>query len=267
MKKTVLITGGSSGIGKACAELYSAKGFYVVYTGRNPEALQDIAYQIKQNGGEADYKVADVSDAIAAKEVVDFAVRKYGTIDVLICNAGVSMRAMFEDVDLDVFKNIMKINLMGTVNYIKYALPYLIASKGSLVGVSSVNGHRGTPGRSAYSASKFALQGLFESLRIEMKDKGVHVMVINPGYTNTNIRKAALRGDGVVQGESPRDESKMMTADQVAYHLYKGQQSKKRDVILTLLGRALIFLNKLFPHLMDLTVYRVMKKEDPALFQ
>ncbi|WP_109832633.1 SDR family oxidoreductase [Reichenbachiella versicolor] len=266
MKKTVVITGGSSGIGRACAELYATKGFYVVFTGREEERLKHVLQSIEEKGGEADYIVKDAANTDGAKKVIDFAIKKYGTLDVLICNAGVSQRAMFEDVDLDVFEEIMKINLMGTVKYVKFALPYLVKSQGSIVGVSSINGYRGTPGRTAYSASKFAMQGFFESLRLEMKAKGVHVMVINPGYTSTNIRKFALRGDGVVQGESPRDESKMMSAEKVAKYLYYGQTHHRRDVILTLLGKALIFLNKRFPRWMDRTVYRVMKKEDPELF-
>lgn len=266
MKQTVVITGGSSGIGEACAKLYASKGYYVVFTGRNEENLKRVKEQIVGLGGEADYQVANVTSEEDTKRVLLFSLEKYGRLDVLICNAGVSMRAVFKDVDLSVFEDILKVNLMGAVSYVKHAMPYLEQSKGSIVGMSSVNGYRGTPGRSAYSASKFALQGFFESLRLELKDKGVHVMVVNPGYTNTNIRHTALRGDGVVQGESPRDESKMMSASRVAHALYHGQQKRRRDIILTPLGRALIFLNKIFPWWMDRTVYRVMKKEDPALF-
>lgn len=267
MRKTVLITGGTSGIGKALVELYGSNGYNVVFTGRDPQKLKRLTDQLDANSIDHLALVQDASSASGAKEVVSQAVDKFGGIDVLICNAGVSMKAFFEDVDLRVFEDVLRINLMGTVNYVKYALPHIIKSKGSIVGISSINGHRGTPGRTAYSASKFAMEGFFESLRIEVCKRGVHVMTLSPGYTKTEIRNRALSATGDIVGESFRNESKMMTPEEVAMAVYKGQQRRKRTIILTLLGKALIFLNKRFPKWMDRTVYNVMYKEDPKLFK
>ncbi|MEO9967775.1 MAG: SDR family oxidoreductase [Reichenbachiella sp.] len=259
--QTVIITGGTSGIGKACAELYASKGYNIVITGRNKERLDEVTQTLIAAGHQALGIQADAASEERAAEVVEQSIEKFGSIDVLICNAGVSMRALFEDLDLKVFREVMEINFMGTVNYVKYALPHLLKSKGSIVGISSINGHRGTPARTAYSSSKFAMEGFFEALRTELLYRGVHILVASPGYTGTNIRNTALTADGKIQGESPKDESKMMTAEQVAMRIYKGQQKKTRGFILTPLGWWLNFLNHFVPKLMDKIVYNVLAKE------
>ncbi|MEP2027036.1 MAG: SDR family oxidoreductase [Reichenbachiella sp.] len=259
--QTAIITGGTSGIGKACAELYASKGYNIVITGRDQKKLDAVVQSFESS----DYTIlgiqADTASESGAKEVVEQSINKFGSIDVLICNAGVSMRAMFEDLDLKVFKEVMDINFMGTVNYVKYALPHLLESKGTIIGISSINGHRGTPARTAYSSSKFAMVGFFEALRTELLYRGVHVLVASPGYTGTNIRNSALTAHGDIQGESPKDESKMMTAEEVALKIYKGHQKKTRNFILTPLCWWLNFLNHFVPRLMDKIVYNVLAKE------
>lgn len=261
MRKTALITGGSSGIGKACAELYAAQGYNVVITGRNQERIDQVIRNIESHKVKGLGLIAEVNDEAKTIEVINHAISRFGTIDVLICNAGMTMRALFEDLDLEVFKHMIDVNLMGSIYYTKYALPHLLKSKGTIIGISSINGHRGTPARTAYTASKFAMEGFFEALRTEVMYRGVHVLVVSPGYTGTNIRNSALMADGSVQGESPKDEGKMMSAEQVAHHIYRGQIKKKRDIILTPLGWWLIFLNKFVPRLMDRIVYNVLAKE------
>ncbi|UXX78814.1 SDR family oxidoreductase [Reichenbachiella carrageenanivorans] len=260
-KQTAIITGGTSGIGKACAELYASKGYNIVITGRNQERLNSIIQSFHADGHQALGIQADAASESGAQDVVGQTIKTFGSIDLLICNAGVSMRAMFEDLDLKVFREVMDINFMGTVNYVKYALPHLLTSKGTIIGISSINGHRGTPARTAYSSSKFAMEGFFEALRTELLYRGVHILVASPGYTGTNIRNTALTAHGEVQGESPKDESKMMTAEEVALRIYKGHQKKTRHFILTPLGWWLNFLNQFVPRLMDKIVYNVLAKE------
>ncbi|MDW3210270.1 MAG: SDR family oxidoreductase [Reichenbachiella sp.] len=259
--QTVVITGGTSGIGKACAELYASKGYNLVLTGRNQEKLDQVIESFQSSGHQALGIQADAASEEGAKDVIEQTIKTFGSLDVLICNAGISMRAMFEDLDLKVFREVMDINFMGTVNYVKYALPHLLESKGTIIGISSINGHRGTPARTAYSSSKFAMEGFFEALRTELLYRGVHVLVASPGYTGTNIRNTALTADGKIQGESPKDESKMMTAEEVALRIYKGHQRKTRNFILTPLGWWLNFLNHFVPRLMDKIVYNVLAKE------
>ncbi|SMD32073.1 Short-chain dehydrogenase [Reichenbachiella faecimaris] len=259
--QTVIITGGTSGIGKACAELYASKGYNIVITGRDTEKLNSVVQSFKNSGYPILGIQADAASESGAQKVIEQTIKTFASINVLICNAGVSMRAMFEDLDLKVFKEVMEINFMGTVNYVKYALPHLLESKGTIIGISSINGHRGTPARTAYSSSKFAMVGFFEALRTELLYRGVHVLVASPGYTGTNIRNTALTAHGKIQGESPKDESKMMTAEEVALRIYKGHQKKKRNFILTPLGWWLNFLNHFVPRLMDKIVYNVLAKE------
>jgi NAD(P)-dependent dehydrogenase (short-subunit alcohol dehydrogenase family) len=140
--------------------------------------------------------------------MVEETLRAFGRIDILINNAGISMRALFEDVDLDVIRKVMDINFYGTLYATKYCLPYIIKTQGSVVGISSIAGFRGLPARTGYSASKFAMQGFLETLRTEMLRKDVHVLIACPGFTASNIRNAALSKDGTAQGESPRTKRK-----------------------------------------------------------
>lgn len=177
------------------------------------------------------------------------------------------MRALFADLDLDVLRRLMDVNFWGAVYCTKYALPFLLASKGSVVGVSSIAGFKGLPARTGYSASKFALYGFLDALRVENLKTGLHVMVMAPGFTASNIRKVALAADGSQQGETPRDESKMMQAGEVAEILVKGVERRKRDIILTTEGRAVMVLRALFPRLLDRLEYRFMAREPDSPFK
>ncbi|MEI7983704.1 MAG: SDR family NAD(P)-dependent oxidoreductase, partial [Bacteroidota bacterium] len=149
----------------------------------------------------------------------------------------------------------------------KFALPYLLESKGSLVGVSSVAGYKGLPGRTGYSASKFAMQGFLEVIRIENLKKGLHVLIACPGFTTSNIRNVALAGDGSSQGETPLDESKLMPAEVVARHIINAIENRKDRIVLTTQGKMTVILNKFFPKFMDLMVYNHMAKEPNSPFK
>ena len=175
--KVIVITGASSGIGEAMAREYAAQGARVVLGARSVQKLQLVAGGIRTHGGQAAYCGVDVTKPEECRELIETAVREFGRIDVLICNAGISMRALFDDVDLEVLHRLMDVNFWGTVNCCKYALPYLQQSKGSIVGISSVAGLHGLPGRTGYSASKYAMTGFLETLRIENLKKGLHVMI------------------------------------------------------------------------------------------
>jgi short-subunit dehydrogenase len=171
------------------------------------------------------------------------------------------MRAMFKDMDLDVLRKLMDINFWGTVYCTKYALPHVLKSNGAIVMVSSIAGYRGLPARTGYSASKHAVQGFWEVLRTEHLNDDIHFMLVCPGFTESNIRKSALDSQGDAQGESPREEKRMMTAEEVAGHIAKGLQKKKRQIILTIQGKLAVFMNKLFPGWMDKMVYNHLAKE------
>ncbi len=259
--KVVVITGGSSGIGKALAEKFGLEGSKVVISGRNLEKLMETEKELKAKNIQITSVLADVSSEVDTGIMIKRAYQDYGKIDVLICNAGISMRALFEDVDLEVIRKLMDTNFWGTVNACKYALPYLLQSKGSIVGISSIAGYRGLPARTGYSASKFAMQGFLEALRTENLKTGLHILVACPGFTTSNIRNVALAADGSSQGESPMDEQKIMSAEEVADRIYNGVVSRKRDLIMTSQGKMTVFLNKLFPGFMDKMVFNHFAKE------
>ncbi len=259
--KVVIITGASSGIGLALAQEFAAKGSLLVLAARSKDKLDEVAEQLGKQGAQVLTVRADVTVEADCKAMVEAAVSRFGRVDVLINNAGISMRALFKDLDLDVLRQVMDINFWGTVYCTKYAMPYLLKSKGSIVGVSSIAGYRGLPARSGYSSSKFAMQGFLESLRTELLMEGVHVLVACPGFTASNIRNVALTADGSSQGESPLNEGKIMSAEEVAAHIHKAVVKRKRTLILTTQGRMTVLLNKLFPKWMDKMVFNHFAKE------
>ena len=265
--KVVIITGGSSGIGKALAETFGSRGSRILITGRRKEALDQVVNDLRPKGIDIKAFQADVSREEDNQKMAEEALKTFGKIDVLINNAGISMRALFEEVDLSVVRKVMDINFYGALYATKCCLPSILENKGSIIGISSIAGFRGLPGRVGYSASKFALQGFLESLRTEMLKKGVHVLTACPGFTSSNIRKASLAKDGSSQGESPRDEDKMMSAEECAAHIYRATVNRKKFLILTTQGKFTVFMNKWFPGFMDKMVYNVMAKEADSPFK
>ncbi|MBN2668526.1 MAG: SDR family oxidoreductase [Bacteroidales bacterium] len=257
--KVVIVTGASSGIGLASAIALLKEGARVVFAARSIESINTKVIEPYRN----QYLLlkTDISKEEDCRLLIRRTVDVFGGIDVLVNNAGVSMRALFEDVELSVMRQLMDVNFWGAVYCTKFAMPYLLKSKGSVVGVSSIAGFKGLPARAGYTASKYALHGFLEVLRTENINKGLHVMLLAPGFTASNIRNTALLADGTPQGDSPRKEEKMMTAEEVAQHLIKGLLKRKRQVILTPIGKATVLINKFFPRFVDKMVYKSLAKE------
>lgn len=266
--KVVIITGASSGIGKALAEELAKRGANVVLGARQYVTLCEITAELEQKYGVKALAVqADVSKEEDCEMLIKQTLTTFGKIDVLINNAGLSMRALFKDLDLSVLKNLMDVNFWGTVYCTKYALPEILKTKGSVVGVSSIAGYRGLPGRTGYSSSKFAMNGFMEALRTELLKTGVHVMVACPGFTTSNIRVAALAKDGNVHGETSMEEGKMMSAEEVAEIISNGILSRKRTLIMTGQGKLAVWMNKLFPKFTDKKVFELFAKEKNPLIK
>lgn len=265
--KTVIITGASSGIGKSCAEEFAKKGANLILGARQYVTLCEIAQDLEQRYGIKAVAVqCDVSKEAECMELIAQAIATFNRIDVLVNNAGISMRALFRDLDLRVLRNLMDVNFWGAVYCTKYALPELLKHRGSVVGVSSIAGYRGLPGRTGYSASKFALNGFLEALRVENLKTGLHVMIASPGFTASNIRNVALVKDGSAQGETSMDEDKMMSSAEVAQIIVKGIEQRKRSLIMTAQGKLTVFLNKVLPAWLDRLVYNHFTKEkDPLI--
>jgi short-subunit dehydrogenase len=251
--KVVLITGATSGIGKALAIDFLSKGAKVAICSRNADTLLSFSTEINSNNLLT--VQADVSNEEDCKKFIEKSMNAFHAIDILINNAGISMRAMFQEVDLSVLKQSMDINFWGTVYCTKYTLPYILKSKGSILGISSIAGYKGLPCRTGYSSSKFAMQGFLESLRIELLKTGVNVMWVSPGFVSTNIRNTALNASGNAQSETPLNENKLMSAEECASIILKGIEKRKRTIIMSTQGKLTVWINKFFPSFVDKQVY------------
>jgi len=266
--KIIIITGASSGIGKSLAAEFAKRGANLVLGARQYVTLCEIAqgleqqYQIKAIAVQCDVSVEEDCRHLIQQTLVTF-----GKIDVLVNNAGISMRALFKDAEINVLKKVMDVNFWGTVYCTKYALPEILKTKGSIVGVSSIAGYKGLPGRSGYSASKFAMNGFLDVLRMENLKTGVHVLTACPGFTASNIRNSSLDKDGNQQGESTMQEDKMMTSDEVATIIADGIENRTRTLIMTGQGKLMVFLNKFLPGLVDKLVYNTIAKEKNSLLK
>jgi len=266
--QVVIITGASSGIGQALVHEYAKRGAKIVMAARNLSKMEETKALLIKKSVRVIAVKTDVSIEKDCENLIATAVEEFGRIDVLINNAGISMRALFKDLDLKVMKKLMDVNFWGTVYCSKYGLPYLLKTKGSLVGVISIAGYIGLPARSGYSASKFAIRGFLDTIRVENLRTGLHVLVAAPGFTASNIRKVALTEDGTVQGDSPRAESKMMSAEKVAQKIIYSIDKRKSELILTFVeGKFSVFLKKFFPRLLEKLTYNHMAKEPESPFK
>jgi short-subunit dehydrogenase len=256
--KVVVVTGGTEGIGKALVISLINLGAKVATCGRNHDKLYRL--QTEFPSANLHTVVTDVSTENDCRRLMETTIKVFGGIDILINNAGISMRALLKEANTEVIQKVMDINFYGTVYCTKYALDSIIARKGTIVGVSSIAGYRGLPGRSGYSASKFAMQGWLEAIKTELMSDDVHVMWVCPGFTTSNIRSAALSKDGTSHGETPMDENKMMPADECAQHILKAIRKKKRTLVLTFTGKRTVFMQKFFPKLADKLVHKFFFK-------
>ena len=263
--KVVIVTGASSGIGLASVDKFASLGAKVVLAARSIDMLEKIAEELGQQTTDNRQQLlcikTDVTKEEDCRNLIEKTVEKFGKIDVLVNNAGISMRAVFKDLDLKVMHSLMDTNFWGTVYCTKYALPYLLESKGTVVGVISTAGYVGLPARTAYSASKFAVRGFLETLRIEHLYDGLHVMIFAPGFTASNIRNVALTADGSPQGETPRKEEKMMSAERVARILARGIARRRTQMVLTPLGKVTLFASRSMPRVTDQLEYMIMANE------
>lgn len=247
--KVVLITGASSGIGQALAVLCAAQGAKLSLVARSQTGLEETA---RLCSGETEIHVCDVTNPTQCEEMIADVVEKWGRIDLLMNNAGVTTWAKFEEIsDLAPFKSIMETNFWGSVYCTKAALPHLINSKGQIAVVSSLTGLTGVPTRSLYAASKHALHGFFDSLRIELLDKGVSVSIICPGFVQSQVRGKAIGADGQSLGESPIDEGKVMTAADCARQILQAIEKRQRLLVMTTKGKVGRWLKLFAPTLVD----------------
>ena len=265
--KVCIITGASSGIGKALAYEYASQGHRISISARREELLYEIANELKSKYSVEVLTIrADVSIEEDCKRIIDKTVEQFGQIDILINNAGISQRALLKDLPISSLREVIDVNYWGTVYCTKFALQHLLKSKGSVVAVSSISGFSPLPARTAYCSSKYAVHGFLESLRVENMETGLHVMIAAPEYTSTEIRKHAIVAGGKKQGESPRDEGKMLTPEFVAYRIAKGVRKRRRTLVIGKMGTFTVIFTRLFPKLSDRLIYNYIKKEANSPF-
>jgi short-subunit dehydrogenase len=265
--KVCIITGASSGIGKALAYEYASRGHRISISARRKDILRSVADDIKSKFAVDVLAItADVSKEEDCKSIIDQTIEQFGQIDILINNAGISQRALLKDLPIDSLREVMGINYWGTVYCTKFALEHLLKTKGSVVAVSSISGFSPLPARTAYCSSKYAVHGFLESLRVENMETGLHVMIAAPEYTSTEIRKHAIVAGGEKQGESPRDEHDMLTPEFVAYRIAKGVSKRRRTLVIGKMGTLTVIVTRLFPKLSDRLIYNYIKKEANSPF-
>jgi NAD(P)-dependent dehydrogenase (short-subunit alcohol dehydrogenase family) len=260
--KSVVITGASDGIGRELAVAFAKRGALVVVAARSASGLADTVRTCVAAGGRAVAVPTDVADPAACRELIDRAVALHGGIDVLVNNAGISMQSRFEDVtDLAVFERIMRVNYLGAVQCTHAALPHLRARRGLVAAVSSWQGKTGFPTYSAYAASKHALQGFFDSLRIELAGSGVDVLVVSPGPVDTAIHERRLGPDGAHHGGRPRAGTAMPVAE-CARQIVRAIDRRDRELVLTATGKALTWLRVAAPALLDRLIADAVRRFD-----
>lgn len=250
----VVLTGASAGIGREMALQLASQGAELVLAARSPEPLEEVAAACRDRGARALAVPTDVGDEAQCRALVERAVEAYGRIDTLVNNAGIGMWARFDEMrDLAPFERIMRVNYLGCVYPTYYALPHLKASRGRIVVVNSLTGLTGVPTRSGYAASKHAVAGFFDSIRIELEDDGVTVTQVFPGFVATEIRERAFGPDGkpLGRGNSPVREREVMTAEECARQIVAAAAGRKRDLVMTLRGRLGAKLKLVAPGMVD----------------
>ncbi len=251
-RKVVLITGGCAGIGRALAMRLAQAGARLVIFDLDQQALDSLVQHLADHhNAEALGVLCDVADAAAVEQAMALTVERFGGIDVLVNNAGITHRSSFADTELAVFQRIMAVNYFGALHCTKAALPSLVARGGQIIVLSSLSGFSPLLYRSAYNASKHALHGLFETLRYELTGSGVNVMLVCPGFTATDLRKNALVGDGSVAAQPPLAMGKVASAQDVAEAIYRGALKRQRLLVLSNVDWRARVLARFFPQLFE----------------
>ncbi len=251
-QKVVVITGGCAGIGRALALRFAQAGAHLAILDVQDESLVAFRQQLHDKLNADVLAInCDVSDDQACAEAMAQVVERFGGIDLLINNAGITHRSAFADTDLSVFQRIMAVNYFGAVNCTRHALPSLLERRGQVIVLSSLSRFAPLLNRSAYNASKHALHGLFETLRMEVREQGVNVMLVSPGFTATDIRKNALVGDGSVAQATTSMPFKVSAPAEVAEAIYRGACRRKRQLILSNVDWQARLIARFFPRLFE----------------
>lgn len=262
-ENVVVLTGASAGIGREMALQLAAEGAWLVLAARDGARLEALAAECERSGGRAVAVPTDVGDPAQCAALIDRAAETFGRIDTLVNNAGIGMWARFDEVeDLSVFEKVMRVNYLGPVWLTHRALPHLKRARGRIVGISSLTGKTGVPTRSGYAASKHAMTGFFDSLRIELDGTGVSVTMIYPGFVATEIRERAFGADGrpLGRGNSPVREKEVMSAAECARQSLAAAAGRRREVVMTARARVGQWIKLISPATVDRIAKRAIER-------
>jgi len=253
-ENVTIITGASTGIGEELAYLLARQGAYLVLTARRADELSRVADKVRRIdcGARVITVCADVAVSDDCKKIIDAALAEFGCIDTLVCNAGMTMWAKFADIpDVTILERIMQVNYMGAVYCTHHALPHLLKSKGRIVGVASLTALVGVPTRTGYAASKHAMRGFFDSLRIELADSGVSVTMVYPGFVATGIRENATGADGKPAKIDPVNKDDVMSVEECGQIIFDALESRKREEIMTFRAKLGQWIKLIAPGVID----------------
>jgi short-subunit dehydrogenase len=260
-RRTIIMTGASDGIGAALARTLADRSTNLVLAARNEKKLRDVARQCEDAGAKTLVVGTDVADRSACQALVERAAATFEVVDVLVNNAGISMLCRFDQVqDLSMFDRLMQVNYLGAVYCTYYALPLLKKSHGLVVAISSLQGKTGFPLYTGYSASKHAMQGFFDSLRIELRGSGVDVLVVSPGPVATSIQANRLGGDGKSGIPSAPPGSAEMPVQECARQIARAIRGRRRELVMTGAGKLIGWMKQLAPAAVDVLVDRAVKQ-------
>jgi len=257
----VVITGASAGIGLEISKMLARQGACLVLAARNPQLIGEAVEACRSLGAKAIGVPTDVADREQCRALIERAVSEFGRVDTLVNNAGISMHARFDELhDIEAVERITAINYFGAVYCTWYALPHLKKTRGRLVAVSSLTGKNGVPTRTLYAGTKHAMAGFFDSLRIELRDQGVSVTVIYPGFVATDIAERALGPDGKPLGVRPVNKNAIMTVEECARQTIDAMSHRKREVVMTGRARIGMIVKAIWPDIVDRIAERGIRR-------
>jgi NAD(P)-dependent dehydrogenase (short-subunit alcohol dehydrogenase family) len=259
--RTVLVTGAGGGLGRAIAVHFAAAGAHIVALDCNADGVETLGAELAARGHCCLALPCDVTDAAACARAVDAGVVRFGSLDVLVNNAGISHRSAFAATDLDVIRRVMEVNFFGAVNCTRAALPQILAARGLVIAISSVAGYTPLVARTGYAASKHALHGFFDSLRAELEPKGVAVMLVCPSFIATRIDRNALGGDGQPVRHAQVTVGRPLTADDAAERIVAAASRRRRLLLIGGTARQAWWLNRFAPRLYTRIMARRLRGE------
>jgi short-subunit dehydrogenase len=251
-ENVTIITGASEGIGRELALQLADQGAWLALAARDVNKLEDVASQCRQRGGRAISIPTDVTQKTQCEQLIERTVLEYGRIDTLVNSAGLSMYSRFDELqNPEIMERIIQVNYLGSVYCTFYALPHLKKTKGRIVGICSLLGKAGAPTRSGYAASKHAVIGFYDSLRIECSGDGITVTIICPAFVSTGMRERSLGSDAKPMGVSTLDEARVMTVEKCVELTIKAIIQRKRELIMSMRGKVGLWLKLIAPKLVD----------------